>query len=238
VDIGWRGVIQDSLIHAFRNDGELPEIYGYYLALNPPVVPTSSRKYGLIYDYRHTYPEEMYVSLFKEVLELSSKASHGTTVSYDRTRTGRVIPVFSKADSDGPCEGRINLNILRIQRGIVDFAEDYLKSSQVQDIDPQDLKPALVKTYDQLVSRPLTEHIEAMRQIIYTEDFGTSRVKRIVRDFSSVDMLKAKKFTTDLIETPWREASLVSSGLSVINFFYYFAKRIACCYRIAKNGRT
>jgi hypothetical protein len=226
------------LLHTFGNDKDFPEIYGYYLALNPPVLPTSSRKYGLVYDYRHTYPEEMFISLFKEVLELSCKASHGTTVNYSKDHMGKVIPVFDKASVDRADETNINSNILQIQRGIIDFSKDYLSSIQIYDINPQGLKYALVKLYDQLVSKPLEEHIEAMNQIIYTEDFGTSRVRPIVRQFSYAELFNLRKFATNLIENPWREASLESSGLSVMNLLYHFAKRIVCCYRIIKNANT
>ncbi len=238
VDIGWRGVIQDSLLHTFGNDKDFPETYGYYLALNPPVLPTSSKKYGLVYDYRHTYPEEMFISLFKEVLELSCKAFHGTTVNYAENHMGKVLPVFDKSPLYKTGEANINSNILQIQRGIIDFSKDYLSSIQIYDIDPQGLKYALVKLYDHLVSRPLEEHIEAMNQIIYTEDFGTGRVKPIVRQFSYSDVLNPHKFAKNLIEVPWREASLESSGLSVMNLLYYFAKRMVCCYRIIKNANT
>jgi len=235
VDIGWRGVIQDSLLHTYGNDKNFPDVYGYYLALNPPVLPTSSKKYGLLYDYRHTYPEEMFISFFKEVLELSCKAFHGTTVNYAEDLTGKVIPVFDKARAG---EAEINSNILQIQRGIIDFSKDYLNSIQIYDINPLGLKYALVKLYDQLVSQPLKEHIAAMNQIIYADDFGTGRVRPIVRRFRYSDLFNPRKFAVDLIENPWREASLENSGLSVVNLLYSFAKRTVCCHRIIKNANA
>ena len=238
VDIGWRGTIQDCLAYAFNDYKSYPEIHGYYLALNPPVLPTSSVRSGLIYDYRNTYPEEIFISLFREALELSCRALHGTTIDYTQSRTGRVIPVFNKAPSDRVSEAKINANILQIQRGILDFTTDYLKLSKIIDTNPQELKHALVKSYDQLVSQPLKEHIEAMNQIINTDDFGTDRVRPIIRHFDYNELFNPKDFILNLIEVPWREASLKSSGLSVMNFFYYFAKRIVCSYRIIKNANT
>ena len=238
VDIGWRGTIQDCLAYAFNDYKNYPEIHGYYLALNPPVLPTSSKRSGLIYDYRNTYPEETCISLFREALELSCRALHGTTIDYTQNGTGRVMPVFNKAPSDRVSEAKINANILQIHRGILDFTTDYLKLSKLADMNPQELKHALVKSYDQLVSQPLKEHIEAMNQIINTDDFGTDRVRPIIRHFDYNELFNPKDFILKLIEVPWREASLKSSGLSAVNFLYYFAKRIVCLNRIIKNANA
>jgi predicted HAD superfamily hydrolase len=238
IDTGWAGTIQDCIEYTFYETHDFPTISGYYLALNPPIVKSTSNKKGLIYDYRKSYPEEMFITFFREALEFSCRAYHGTTIGYKRLENGRIIPLFRRNSDDRVREERINKHVLLIQKGIIDFAKEYLKLVKVLDIDPIELKPFVTKLYDLYLSFPSKEYVNTFEQIANTDDFGSENIKNIVRDFSFKEIIKPKSFIQSLIASPWREASLNKIGIPFLLTFYYLAKRFICWIRIKRyiNG--
>ncbi|MFN3739297.1 MAG: HAD hydrolase-like protein [Thermodesulfovibrionales bacterium] len=227
VDIGWTGTIQDCLEYTFQEISEMPLVIGYYLGLNPPmwVWGSTEQKQGLIYDYRQFYPEEMSIPLFREALEFSCRAFHGTTVGYKKLSYNRIVPILKGNSEDRIKEKMINKEIAAVQKGILDFANEYLKMVKIKRVDPYELKPYVTKMYETCISFPSKTYINAVSRIINTDDFGTSVTRSIVRTFQLKEMLSPDKFIMSLIDTPWREASLLNSGMAFINYIYNLAKR-------------
>lgn len=225
VDIGWTGTIQDSIEYTFQEMPEMPVVIGYYLGVNPPIFGSSERKKGLIYDYRQFSPEEMTVSLFREALEFSCRAFHGTTIGYKKLSSNCIIPLLKDNSEDRIKEKMINREIVAIQKGVMDFACEYLEMVKITRIDPRELKPGITKMYETHISFPSKRDIYSMERIVNTDDFGSSATRSIVRTFQLKEVLSPNNFIQTLIETPWREASLLKSDMSLINSMYNVAKR-------------
>lgn len=226
VDIGWTGTIQDCIEYTFQKMPEMPVVTGYYLGLNPPIWGSSGRKAGLIYDYRHCYPEEMAVSLFREALEFSCRAFHGTTVGYKKLSSNRIVPLLKKNSEDRAKEKMINKEIAEMQKGVLDFANEYLKMIKIKRIDPYELKSGIIKIYETCISFPSNVYISAIYRIFNTDDFGTTATRSIVKTFQLKEILSIDTFLKSLLDTPWREASLLKSGMPFVNYIYNLAKRL------------
>lgn len=237
IDVGWTGTIQDCIEEVFSEIPDFPTISGYYLALNSPIIDELQRnKKGLIYDYREPHPEEMFITLFREALEFSCRAYHSSTMGYKKLDNGRVIPLFKNNSNNRVEEKQINKYISIIQKGIMDFAKEYLKLVKILDINPIELQPFIVKLYDLYTSFPSKEQINALERIANSDDFGSDKLRTIVKNLSFKEMVfKPNEFFRTLIETPWREASLSKMGIPFLPTYYYLAKRLVCWSRIKKN---
>jgi hypothetical protein len=236
IDVGWTGTIQDCIEEIFGESPDFPAITGYYLALNPPITKSQRNKKGLIYDFRKSYPEEMSITFFREALEFSCRSYHGSTIGYKKLGNGRVIPLFDKHSYNWMLEKQINKYILLIQKGIIDFAKEYLRLVKILSINPIELQPFVVKLYDLYLGFPPKEYINALEKVVNTDDFGSDKIRTIVKNFSLREMLlSSDKFFQSLIETPWREASLSKMGIPFLSTCYYLVKRLVCWNRIKKN---
>ena len=94
--------------------------------------------------YRSSTPDERAIIFFREALEFPCRPDHGATIGYEEQRDGTVLPLFA----NNPNEKKIIPHIQNIQRGIIDFAEEYTNLISVLDISPNELKPYVVKHYN------------------------------------------------------------------------------------------
>ncbi|MFI5322030.1 MAG: HAD hydrolase-like protein [Thermodesulfobacteriota bacterium] len=224
VDIGWLGTIQSCIEHAFSEFEDFPSITGYYLALNPPLFDLSVNKKGLICDYRNSTPDERAMIFFREALELPCRPDHGATIGYEEQQDGTVLPLFA----DNTNEKIIIPHIQNIQRGIIDFAEEYANLISVLDINPNELKSYVVKHYNTYLGYPTAESVKAFEQLSNADDFGSENIRAIVRNFSIRDFLNYREFRKSLAEIPWKEGSLSKSNIPFIVTCYNLAKRVIC----------
>lgn len=224
VDIGWLGTIQSCIEHSFSDIEDFPSITGYYLALNPPLFDLSVNKKGLICDYRYSTPDERAMIFFREALEFPCRPDHGATIGYEEKEDGTISPIFA----DNPHEKKITPHIRNIQKGIIDFAEEYANLINVLDISPQKLKPYVIKNYNTNLGYPSAEKVKAFELLSNADDFGSGQTRGIVRSFSPRDFLNYKEFRKALAEIPWKEGSLSKSRVPFIITCYSLAKRVIC----------
>lgn len=234
VDVGWLGTIQDNIEHAFSTDPDFPELQGYYLASSQPLLYKKSdkNKLGIMYNYRDAIPEEASMSLFREALEFSTRANHGTTIGYRHHNDDKVVAVFKENSPDRIKEKKINSDIREIQRGVLSFLKSYVSLQKNYQINPTVLKPFVIKRYDAAISFPDKKHINAMLNIGNADDFGLDGVRNIVQSYKISDFLNPIKFTSKFIDTPWREASLIKTKIPFLNVIYLFIKRTILWKRI------
>lgn len=224
VDVGWLGTIQSCIEHTFSEQEDFPYIFGYYLALNPPLFDLSVKRKGLICDYRSSTPDERAMIFFREALEFPCRPDHGATVGYEELKDGTISPVFAENID----EKKIMPYIQSIQEGILDYTENYCLLMNIFDIAPEELKPYVVKNYNYKLGYPNKKIVSAFEKLSNADDFGSKKTRGIVRNFSILDFFNYTEFRKSLAEIPWKEGSLSKSRLPFIITCYNLAKRFIC----------
>nr|WP_319392822.1 HAD-IA family hydrolase [uncultured Desulfobacter sp.] len=241
VDVGWLGTIQDNIEAMFSGTPDYPELRGYYLASSQSIYKnkTDDKKFGILYDYKMAVPQQVAISFFREALEFSSRALHGTTTGY-RINKGNDYPVaiFKKGSIDRQNEKDINTDIIKIQKGIYTFLSDYIKLQKVYPIEPEQLKTYVISRYDNYLSFPRQRHINAISGLTNAEDFGGDEVRELIGQFSKTDVFKPKQLLAVFLDKPWREASLAKTKIPFLNILYLTLKRIVIWNRLGKQVKN
>ncbi|NWH06757.1 HAD-IA family hydrolase [Desulfobacter latus] len=238
VDVGWIGTIQDNIEAMFSDTPDYPELIGYYLGSSQSIDKDKIdyKKIGLLYDYKMAVPEQVAISFFREALEFSTRALHGTTTGY-RMNEWEDYPtvIFKKASIDRQNEKDINTDIIKIQKGIYAFLSDYIKLQKVYPIEPEQLKTYVISRYDNYLSFPRQRHISAISGLINAEDFGGDEVREIIGQCSITDVFNPRWLFADFLDIPWREASLAKTKIPFLNILYFTFKRIIIWNRLGKS---
>lgn len=132
VDIGWNGNMQNALLKLLCTDEEMPEIYGYYLGVNPDT-NYSFPMYGYLCDQKHMNDIYAKIQNFSGVLESMFMTDHGSTNRYiSEPPYYRLYP--NEFDSD---QGKIvdeKIAIKEIQEGAIEFIVGFSHSKYVKNL--------------------------------------------------------------------------------------------------------
>ncbi len=180
VDIGWNGTIQHFMNTAFGHMPTYPAVYGLYFAFCmgiPYRFGEKDRIEGIFYDERRGFSTERMVMNFEEIFEESSRATHATTIGYRRNGDGRVEPVLKGDDSpDRQAEMTFHDAIEGMQKGILDFADEYLRAVRLTNYDFDDIKPFVVTLMERAVGFPRKAEIARLSGLVHSEDWGHDNI--------------------------------------------------------------
>jgi hypothetical protein len=179
----------------------------------------------------------MSIALFREALEFPCRPNHGTVIGYQKSKNGRILPIFNEDKSEKQIMNHITQIQTQIQRGILDFSNKYLKLASILNPDPKELKPFITKLYDLNLSFPVDNDIKSVEKIVNSEDFGSKNTKNLIFNYSLKDMINIRTFRQKLIDTPWKEASLMKTGIPLILTIFNFIKRIKLWKTINKYSK-
>lgn len=180
VDIGWSGTIQNALKEAFKDEMEFPPTVGYYMSFN------AGLKYdfgpgevkGVLYDKFSSPPDHNVFALFEELFENGARASHGTTTGYRKdAATGRVEPVLRKDDApDRVAERAFETHVQALQKGVLEFADGFVKAARLTGYRFDEIKPALMEIAARSVVHPDKNEAEHFLNLVHAEDLGSDNV--------------------------------------------------------------
>jgi predicted HAD superfamily hydrolase len=219
VDVGWNGTTQEALSLAFSHLDDSPEIAGFYMALlgqKQFKATTKSKFTGIYHDYRDNGLSTPF-SRFVELFETTCRAPHATVIGFKRNSTGRVLPVFKKRDSlEFQQEQKDDALIASIQCGVLDYADDYVRTMAFHDRDPAVYSDFILYKIDRLMRYPTQAEAEVLTSFSHSEDFG----------LSLVHVPKSKQLNPVRQRVLWREASMVNGPLPGLNMLFNFYRLI------------
>lgn len=130
VDLGWAGNLQDSLFLALEPNQRPTPLTGFYYGLHKSTALTGPANEKLPFALTPTEgnSERYGITWMADFLELFAAADHGSTMSYRRTSSGRVVPVL---DQQG--EALLKWGISDLQKGILAFVDDAVATSAAFD---------------------------------------------------------------------------------------------------------
>lgn len=226
VDIGWHGTIQECLETAYGMEPDFPELRGFYFALMAPVFDSDADRRGLISDYRQAAPEQTSLALYQAVWELVCRGYHGSTVGY-REHAGYHLPIWAQEGLDRGRQLRLNHNVLALQQGVLACARDFGRRSLLQHADLELLLGEALGRFEADISFPERRLVALLEHCFHSDDFGADRSRIFIPRFSWGNLMRPRQLLTQFLAAPWREATLVRSGVPCLTL-YYLIKRVVC----------
>lgn len=127
VDLGWGGSLQAGIQNALTGAAHPAMIRGFYLGLRGLSAAELAAE-AFAFDYRGKSPPDM--AWFSTLAELFSQADHGSTLGFQSTVQGRIIPLLDELDSDHPGVP----NWLELHRGaVLGFADAVIAANALPD---------------------------------------------------------------------------------------------------------
>ncbi len=214
VDIGWNATIQRFVEQAFADRVQhYPYVQGYYFALvnalhTEPLAHGSVQ--GLILDTAHGSPWERAVMDCEEIFEQAARATHATTLGYERSDDGTIVPLLKSDEApDRQAELLCNPAIAAIQSGIRCFWAHFLAVQALTGYDFAALRPWALACAERVVVYPTTEEVRLVSALAHTEDFGHDELLALAPErLSWRDWLHPARLQAALAPLAWRYAPL------------------------------
>lgn len=138
VALGWEGTIQNNLSRTFSQRSDFPVLHGLYFCRRERqdfLKYANAFSHGLIYESRNRDIHAESVNVFPQIFEYGAIAPHAATKAYvptSHTLEAGVRPVF-ESDHTSSRQAEIERSgaIAILQRGILDFAQQYARQWQV-----------------------------------------------------------------------------------------------------------
>jgi hypothetical protein len=129
VDIGWVGNMQASMIRLFGPEQAGVEFAGHYIGVFRSAADNEypgHTMHGWLTkrDDRPEIEQVLWWSGGVEILEFAMTAPHGTTLGYEETAGGTVVPII---ESNGT-EHAIGRFAARVQKGAADFIDEFISA--------------------------------------------------------------------------------------------------------------
>ena len=228
-DIGWNATIQYFLGSAFAHERQYPVVEGLYFAYCRGIPYTFTDKdhiVGIFYDEARQLETERVILSFEELFEESCRAMHATTVGY-RRRGHKVMPRFKDSSkTDRKAEQSNNKIIRQMQKGILDFSQEFLSTIQSTNMGFADTKHFATALAERVVAYPRREEVNRLQELVHTEDWG----------YDNILLIGCKKPTSwknlkkCLLESNWKYGTAAQMIGGIILPFLR-------CWRIMSNNR-
>jgi FMN phosphatase YigB (HAD superfamily) len=228
VDIGWKGSIQDNVVHSISLERDAPEIHGFYFGFMEPRVaaPAGSFKYGYMADSRRGSAEESDLFRNGSIFEMATTANHGSAVGF---QPGPHAPEIPLAVLEHHELERANYErfFRRMQKAIFDYAEDFATMSDFVPFTAEEMKPGLLADLLRYLRYPTREEADRFLEYSHVEGFGVHEVTTYEFKGEAKRILTAgmpRKMAAELIaaldRTSWREAAVRRSGVPFANLIF------------------
>lgn len=155
IDIGWHGMTQKMLNEIFKIN-----VDGLYFGIEKPVSNIKYEAY-LFDNFNNKYQNQIYS--FKALLELMISALDGSTLGY--SESGPVLGTSYNSD---------NIEIKKIQKGIMDFCNSFIKYSKyINECNDYFFVDILIKN----CTMPTLNFANSMGEI-FTDDINCSKLAK------------------------------------------------------------
>lgn len=228
VDIGWKGSIQDNLVHSLTGITDAPRVHGLYFGLVLPFGNDDVRspKSAYLTDSRRGNWIEQVILHNGPVFEMFSSAPHGTVTGYRElpNRPGQVKPVVRTTEIE-----RRNLRSYAVEvfQGIEDYFRQYLEVAPLIAAGAEDFKPAILDQLRRYILYPTGREARAFVRYSHVESFGVHHVstyefKGSWREilFKGSPLGIPRRLITTLERQFWPEAALKRSRVPLANLIY------------------
>lgn len=193
VDIGWNGNIQRYLLGTLDQSYSKEDFVGLYLGLHSSA--TTNRDLGFsmqgwLSHYGNQPDIQEYLqSGGVELLEFALTADHGTTLGYEMSDNGEIVP---KLEDILPEERDYREKAMRVQQGIIKFVEDnryLLKIYSAAVIS----SPAWAAPFRRLVTNPQQDELDLLAGLSHSDTAGVTSTRLVLAARQPDNIRKSKR---------------------------------------------
>ncbi|AWB46184.1 hypothetical protein DCC85_19805 [Paenibacillus sp. CAA11] len=231
VDIGWSGTIQHNIGRAFIDDEYFPHLFGYYFGRNFDyhlrylMHPKLLFEPGYSYDFEH-FKETDFITEFPQLFEQAATAPHGSTIGYEE-KEGRIIPVLKQEGEDRKTEEKQNYIIQQIQKGILDYVDEFVELNNSVYLDYNAVKKTALDSVERFIRNPRPAEVRIFEQLNHSEDWGASNSLQLVaKNIGWTTLFSKNRMKSKLGQAFWKQGSLVNSKIpGLVHLYNYWRKK-------------
>jgi predicted HAD superfamily hydrolase len=177
VDIGWVGNMQASFTRLLEPGHPNRTVRGCYMGLHGmshenDMLGHTMDGWLTHYGSPHDFERKVWLSGGVELLEFATCAPHGTTLGYEESPSGEVVPILETNDSDR----EVRELAARVQHGAGAFLEEFLASHK--DIPPVALASrGWANEFYRLVTNPTMEEAELLGDLTHSDALGDTTLR-------------------------------------------------------------
>ncbi|MQB06219.1 hypothetical protein DXT91_19145 [Agrobacterium tumefaciens] len=193
VDIGWNGNIQRYLLGALDQKYSKEDFVGLYLGLHSSA--TTNRDLGfsmqgwLSHYGNQPHIQEYLQSGGVELLEFALTADHGTTLGYEISDTGEIVP---KLEDILPEERDYREKAMSVQQGVIKFVEDNRYLLKIYN--PAVISsPAWAAPFQRLVTDPQQDELDLLAGLSHSDTAGVTSARIVLAARQPDNIRKSKR---------------------------------------------
>ncbi|MBF0523587.1 MAG: glycosyltransferase [Deltaproteobacteria bacterium] len=225
VDVGWNATIQYFLGESFSERNDFPTLYGCYMGYCdgiPYQFPPRSYIEGVMYDARRKLASERAMMNFVEIFEEAARATHATTINYYYDYNGQVQPVLKGDDSpDRQAEIEFNPTILKLQNGILDFCDEFVRAIQLTNYSCREIKPFIMTLIERAVVYPTSAEVKHFSNLVHSDDWGSDHFMDL-KELTARRMQSRSTTYTKLKQIGWHYSMSQLDGEGLWKKLLYF----------------
>ncbi len=214
VDVGWRCSIQRTLDAAFGRHQDYSPSLGYYFGIWNEVsaAPPPRRAIGLISDMRRARTTREGAAWYvAHLLEAICRADEGTTIGYQRSPTGGIVPVLAGDNVGRRAETSSSELCSGIRRGITDYVREYAQRSSGLITDEGAWRADMQRRLHRLAFFPTEEEILIGESLFQTEGHIDSWSTPLIERSRSNPISAPRRWLSGL-GSPWRSGYVKATG--------------------------
>lgn len=231
VDIGWSGTIQHNIGRAFIEKEDFPHLYGYYFGRNFDYhlryLMHSKQHFepGYSYDFEY-FKETDFITEFPQLFEQAATAPHGSTIGYEE-KNGMIEPILKETGEDREIEKNQGFIIQQIQRGILDYVNEFVELNNCVYLDFGGVKRTSLIRIKRFIRNPLPAEVRIFEQLNHSEDWGASNsLKLVTTDIGWTTLLSKNRMKSKLGQAFWKQGSLVNSKIpGLVHLYNYWRSK-------------
>lgn len=177
VDVGWVGNMQASMIRLLGAEHAGVELAGHYVGVFRSAIDNEYPGHTMSgwltqRDDRREIEQFLWWSGGVEILEFAMTAPHGTTLRYEETAGGDVVPVLESNDTERAISGFA----ARLQKGAADFIDEFV--SAYGSIPPEALNSRVwAADFYRLVTDPTTDEAALLGDLTHGDVAGDTSIR-------------------------------------------------------------
>lgn len=193
VDIGWNGNTQRYLFGVLDHTYSKENVIGLYLGLHSSAVTNKNLGFimhGWLSQYgSHPQIQDYLLTGGVELLEFALTADHGTTLGYEISAEGEIVP---KLEDILPEESDYREKAMRVQQGVIKFVEDNKYLLKIYS--PEVISSlAWAAPFQRLVTNPQQDELDLLAGLSHSDTAGVTSTRLVLAARQPDNIRKSKR---------------------------------------------
>lgn len=170
VDIGWRGSIQDNVALMYPQK----KVYGYYIGLFEPFYPPVTNSIKEAFISNRNSEDYLWCLNYVDPVEMLCNSGNGSTMGYTK-KGNQVCAVRQNISTEDEVFWKYTESF---QKEIIACMEVWGMMAKKYSFMSNELKPSALRCFEQMITKPKQQLIDAYFKLEHNESFGKGSLDR------------------------------------------------------------